>query len=237
MDWDFGLWLIGDGVDSREFGIGVTSLPKKAKPKERISSFPVPGRSGELTVSDDSFENIKKPFGLVFYGQDIEAAAEWLRGVKKITYSSEPDRAYSVAVPPDVQFERKRPSLYEFSVSFECFPLAAQYEPEEFDIVNGMIVVNPSLISAFPSFTAYGSGTIAVVIGSQAVTITGVSTSVTVEGGESFVCYDASGRADNRMTLTPASLVGYPTISGGAQVALSYSGASRVVFRPNWRFA
>ena len=57
-----------------------------------------------------------------------------------------------------------------------------------------------------------------------------------VEGGESLVCYDNSGSALSRMSLSPATDIGFPTIVGNAIAYVGQTGADRILVNPNWRY-
>ena len=230
------LFFMGDRVDSREFGLQALTLPKPEKPERRYSEFSVAGRSGKLRISDESYEEIDKTATFMCASEDVEAATEWLSSITEICTSAEPRRVYTVTACPGIKTTTKTAGLFEFSVSFKCFPLAKDYEEQAISLTSGQVIVNPSSEPAYPSFEITGSGTIVLTIGTQTVTITAVSTSVTVEGGETFACYDAGGSALNRMTLSPASDVGFPAIGGKESIAISFTGASAVTMRPNWRY-
>lgn len=230
------LFFRGNRVDSREYGLQALILPKPEKPERRYSEFSVPGRSGKLRISDESYEEIEKTITFMCAAEDVEAATEWLSSITEICTSAEPRRVYTVSACPGIKTATKTAGLFEFSVSFKCYPLAKDYDEQAIVLTSGQTIVNPSSEPAYPSFDIVGSGAVVLTIGTQTVVITSVSSSVTVEGGETLVCYDANGSALNRMTLSPASDVGFPVIEGNESIEVSFTGASAVVMHPNWRY-
>ena len=229
------LYFLGDRVDSRDYGLQALILPKPQKPERRYQEYSVPGRSGKLRISEDSYEEIEKTASFMCAAADVDRACEWLSSITEISTSAEPGRVFTVSACPGIKTATKTSGLYEFSVAYKCFPLSKDAEELSFVLTSGQTVINPSPEPAYPSFDVIGSGTIVIAVGSQTLVINDVVTPLTIEGGESFMCYDSTGNKLGDMALTPSSDVGFPVIGGDEETIITFSAFS-VTMRPNWRY-
>ena len=231
------LYFLGNRINSLDFGLQPLKLPKPERAAKRYTEYTIAGRSGKLHVDDGSYEEIEKSISFMCAEKYVETATIWLSQITEICTSAEPDRVFSVTPGVTIKTATTTPGLFEFSVSFKCYPLSKDFEPITYEIIDtDFNLQNPSQITAYPSFEIFGSGTITIQVGDQVITLTDVDGRVIVEGGETLVCYDNSGSALSRMSLSPATDVGFPQIAGNAIVHIIQTGADRILISPNWRY-
>jgi phage-related protein len=230
---DYTGYMIIDGVDSREVGLIPLILPRVSHPKKRTNLMQVNGRSGTLRVTSDAYENIFKAVVLYFYGDDSEAALEYLSSAEEVVFSNEPDYKYIVADDSEANIELQYG--IEFEWPFLLDPLKREITPTEIALTSGQSIYNATNEPAYPSFDITGTGDFEIDIGTQNVVLDDVDTSMTIEGGEIMNCYDAVGNANDRMALTPATSIGFPVILPGETLEITFD-CTTLVIRPNWRW-
>ena len=223
-------FVIVNGMDTREIGVTCTSLPPIRIPQERVSKITVPGRSGSLSISDDSFEPIPKNPGFFYEGDNPAMVAEFFRQAETIIFSNEPDRLYLCGLSGSADLENTVFDWHEFSVSFECNPEKQESNPQEIAGTSGMTLFNPGNRKAYPTFKITGTGTIVLTVGTQVVTLTSAA-GTTVVDGDAKECYRTTGTSrNNYMTGT------WPVIQPGESAVISWTGTvTAVTIEPNWR--
>ena len=73
--------LVFNGISSEDIGIGISGSGTYVKPRRRVEHYKVPGRNGELTVSDGSYENINLVYECYAFNDfpiKMDALASWL---------------------------------------------------------------------------------------------------------------------------------------------------------------
>jgi len=222
--------IIINGSDTREIGLSVTSIPPIQIPSERVSQVTVPGRSGYLTVSEDSFDSIPKPCGLFYKGTDIADVARYLQTARTFVFSNEPDKIYTGRISRSVDLEKTILNWHEFSVDFECDPEKREANPQEITAVSGMTITHPGNRKTRPTFEITGTGTVVLLVGTQSVTITGID-GTTIIDGELQACYTSLGAPRD------ASMTGEcPILLPGIATPISWTGEATIVIKPNWRW-
>ena len=230
---DYENYMIIDGIDSREYGIIALILPRVTHPKKRTTLLNVNGRSGTLRVTNDAYENIVKNVVLYFYGDDPEAAIEYLSAATEIIFSNEPEYKYILADDTEAIIELQYG--IEFEYPFVVNPLKREIDEAAISLTSGQSIYNATNEPAFPSFDISGTGDFEIVIGAQTITLDDVDAEMTIEGGDIFNCYDDAGNANNRMTLTPATSIGFPVIMPGETLEITFD-CDSLIIQPNWRW-
>ena len=59
-----GYYFTFNGVDSRELGICVVSMPPRIRPARRYEEYTVPARGGTARVWDGAYEAMSMPVGI-----------------------------------------------------------------------------------------------------------------------------------------------------------------------------
>lgn len=220
-----------NGMDTREIGVFCTFLPPPSIASERVSNIPVPGRSGYLHRSEDSFETAAKKAGFFFDGINVERVKELFRTASMVVFSNEPDKVYSCRVSNASEFTNQMFDLNEFEIIFECDPEKREREPSIIQAVNGMTLIHPGNRKTKPTFEITGAGTIILTAGSQTVTLQNAS-GTTIIDGNLEECYTSLGvSANSKMTGS------FPILMPGIPTVISWTGTvSAVKILPNWRW-
>ena len=227
-------WFEWNGVRCTEYGIHVLEQPPLTVPSERATFTDVPGRSGSLTTleGDDVYDDmVLTATCLIADPERIPEIAAWLKGSGKVSFANREGGFYYARVINQIPFEkvlRGNPHR-SFSVNFRCKPFwyLSGVEPIVLTVSTG-VFVNPGSIASEPVITAYGSGDITLMIGSQMVELKGIEGSITLNTGLQ--------EAYSGTTSMNSAVDGeFPTLPPGA-VAYSWEGdVSRIEIQPNWR--
>lgn len=223
--------VIINGMDTREIGVTCTSLPPIQISQERVSKILVPGRSGYLHVSDDSFESQIKTCGFFYDGESAAEVARFLMSAETVIFSNEPDKIYSCSYGGNTDLENTIFDWHEFNVSFECNPEKKEASPAEIIATSGIVLLSPGNRKNRPTFEITGSGTIVLTVGTQEVTLSDVSGTIIIDG-ELQECYTSLGVSRN------AYMTGeFPVLNPSEETAISWTGTvTSVLIRPNWRW-
>lgn len=223
-------FVVINGMDTREIGVFCTFLPPPSIASERVTNVPVPGRSGYLHRSEDSFESIAKKAGFFFDGTNIEQVKEFFRTASTVVFSNEPDKVYSCRVSNASEFTNQMFELHEFEIIFECDPEKREREPSIIQAVNGMTLIHPGNRKTKPTFEVTGTGTIVLTVGSQTVALHNAS-GTTIIDGDLEECYTSLGvSANSNMTGK------FPILMPGVPTVISWTGSATIIIRPNWRW-
>lgn len=156
-------YFIWNGVDSREMGVVVTSLPPMVYPAERAETVTIPGRPGFLTRTEGEhvYDGYLKTIGVGNYRRaNAQAIAAWLRGQGELILSSEPGFVYYARVLKEVSASRVMQNVFSGSVAFMVQPGKGQHPPEaDITLTSATATVwNPGDLPARPIYTLTGSG-------------------------------------------------------------------------------
>jgi len=222
--------IIINGMDTREIGVFCTFLPPIQTASERVSQIAVPGRSGYLHQSDDSFDSLNKSCGFFYEGNDPAGVAKFIKSAQMITFSNEPDKIYSCTVNRQTDLENTVFDWHEFSVNFECNPEKKEANPQEITAVSGMTLFNPGNRKTRPTIEVTGTGTIVLDIAGQVVTLTDVAETIIIDG-ELQECYTSLGVSAN-LQMTGD----FPILLPDTESIISWIGTATILIKPNWRW-
>lgn len=167
-----------DGVDSRDYGIYLSSAIKLGGAQPSIETLSIPGRSGALLRYDSSFSNVAFSAQCFVQGertaQDVAAIAQWLlgtQGYRRLEFPWEDGyRMAYVSESPGIECLSKHVSA--FSLDFSCAPQVWTYAGQQaIQIANGDTLHN-EWMAAKPLITIYGYGTGSLTVGDTTVSIT-----------------------------------------------------------------
>ena len=163
-------WFDFNGIDSRSFtGLWITKLPGIARPQERVKQEKIPGRAGDVTITegDDVYESyLRECVVTVSKDVDFDGLTDWLKGAGEVVFSNEPNRRYKARIVNGITFDRISNDLRQATIPFYCEPYKMQ-EPKEDDITltaDGT-VYNPGNMVSRPIIEITGTGAGSVTIG------------------------------------------------------------------------
>lgn len=172
-------YFVFHGMDSRELGMRVISMPPRVRPARRYEEHIVPGRCGKARIWDGAYEAIQLPVGVYLpYLQgaavsDVPEIMRALDGEGWLTLSDRPGRKFFATVSGETSYDawvqgfEERVSTLLFDADPEAFftdndPVAVT--------ASGQFVDNPGNRDAEPLIELTGSGEITLMIG-QCITV------------------------------------------------------------------
>ena len=170
-------WFKWNGTRSDEMNIIINEAPKIIKPEERIQHVTIPGRAGDLTITegDDIWESYIQALGIAIYGKaNVRTVENWLKGAGVLTLSSQPGLQQDARIVGAVTLEKHSRNLdwWEGDVQFYCQPIKT--DPEEVDVEvtsSGTTVNNPGDMTAYPLIRVIGSGAVTISSGGNVLSI------------------------------------------------------------------
>lgn len=229
-------YLVFAGKASADFEIYVADcMGQFTSPKRNVESVKVPGRNGELTISDGTFENVSIKYRLYVKGdirERIDAFRNFLNvnpGYHRLEDSFSPDEfrlAQYVSVF-DVGTSDRRNAAFE--VEFDCQPQRFLKNGENVITINRSgTILNAHYTTSKPLVRVYGIGT---------VTIDRIPITINASSGYTDIDCDAEsaymGTADCNAKITLSNGRFWKIKPGYNEVNLG-SGISRVEITPRY---
>ena len=220
-------------------GITLAAPAQIVRGEERVSHVTIPGRPGELTMTEG--DNIYQSYiqTVTIQGRGAYRMREilnWLKGSDYVTFGAEPDRKQRARIIGAVSMNRhsKNTDYWTGEVQFYCEPLKELLMPAPTEITSsGSTVVNTGDVKSRPKITATASSTsMTITKGGKTLTITGLTSSnqyiIDCEAG---MVTNAAGTEN----LTANSTGEFPTLDQGSNT-ITGSEWSKLVFDRRERF-
>lgn len=228
-----------NGVNSSDLGVFVEHYPPRPIPKRKFQRFSVPGRSGDVLVTEDAWENVTQSYdiylsaektGLPFVAAGV---TRWLTQPGYCELSDEYDReSYRLAAftgPLDLQN-----ILNQFgraTIKFDCQPQRWHRDAQRLrSVANGTALVNPTGHTALPLLRLSGSG-------AATLTLGGATLTVSVTDGMLLDCAEEEAwtESDGVITGRNGDVSGdYPRLGEGESVIAWMGGITGVQIAPRW---
>lgn len=170
-------WFKWNGVRSDNKHIVINEAPKIIRPEERIQHVTIPGRSGELTLTEgeDIYQSYIQTVGIAVDGaSNVPTVENWLKGAGVLTMSSQSGMQQKARVIGAVQLQKHSRNLdwWEGDVQFYCEPVKYSVSESPISVtVSGTSINNPGDMIAYPRIEITGSGAVTVKIGGRTLTI------------------------------------------------------------------
>ena len=230
-------YFIWNGTNSTNMGIRLQSMPQVVRPEERVSHVTIPGRAGELTLTEGSniFESYIQTVPIVVDSlAHVKAAETWLKGSGTVTFCCEPERKQNARIINAVTFQKhsRNSSWWEAEVQFYCDPLKeAATTEEDIEITSsGTTVTNPGDVIARPLIVITGSGAITIRAGGQQISLTGVESGWQVDSDLEWVM-DAQGNP-----LAGVYTGEFPLLGTGTKAVQFTGSVTKLTITPRWRY-
>ena len=230
------------GVDSRTMGVKCLELPPITAAQERATFEKVAGRSGTVAILEG--ENVLEDMTLnmTCLLDDMARLDEvfaWLRGRGALALPNRPGGHYVGRIVNQLELKRviAASDKRQFTLSVRCDPYW-YLEANDIEITtSGASIVNPCNAESLPRVTVHGSGSVALRIGGQVVTLNDLDGGIVLDSDlMDALSLDGVQLLNGHMTgeffrLAPGtSLVSWGEVSdapGGS--------VTRVVIEPRWR--
>ena len=173
-------WFKWNGVSSTTKGIMLQEMPVIIRPEERINHVTIPGRAGELTLTegDDIYNSYIQTIHMAIDSEnDVKAAEQWLRGSGYVEFCSQSGKRQQARVINSLEFRKhsKNSAWWEGDVQFYCHPLKEDATATPTEVTSsGTTVSNPGDVVSRPLITVTGSGNVTITIGGKTISITGM---------------------------------------------------------------
>lgn len=222
-----------NGRSFDEFGVYVDDSEAHAKPLRSFETVEVPGRNGELTYSNNRFENvdieltclIKKDFARRY--SEFMAFLQSVDGYQRLELGTEAD-FYRMAMLNDIgKMDIGQWAHFgKFEITFTAKPQRWLKSGETVK-KNPTSLFNPTRFEALPLVRCYGSGVLK--IGTETLTIADNDNGYIDIDCEMQDCYSGANNCNSLVTLSSGE---FPTLPTG-KTAMSFTG-DRFEIIPRW---
>lgn len=225
--------IVYDGVDSRDFGVIVSSVGTHNAPQRVVEEVAIPGRNGTLTIDNGRFENITIPYiAMILHDfadkfDNFKAFLLSRKGYKRLEDSFSPNyyrlaKIHSEITPSVVTWD----VAGKFEIPFDCDPrrfLKSGEDPIEFSASGN--IYNPTYYDAKPLLLVEGNGTVS--LNSKVITVSGISNYVYIDL-ESLNAYNGNTNMNDKVSLPDnATLV-------PGENTITLNGVTKVTITPRW---
>jgi len=170
-------YFIWNGTNTQDKHIQVANRVPVVRPEERVQHVTIPGRVGELTVTegDQIYNSYIQTAEVAVDGKaNVHEAENWLKGEGLITFDTEPNRQQKARIIGAVTLDKhsKNMDRYSASVQFYCEPVKSDPDEEDIEVTeSGATITNPGDLNAYPLIKITGSGQITLSCGGNVLTI------------------------------------------------------------------
>lgn len=224
-----------NGINSRQYGVYVSGSGTFNSPELDVTFYEVRGRCGDIAISNGRYKNVTVTYPAFIryaFKENAEQARAWLLSPQKYCrleddYDREHFRLGLFSGPLDFDMRFLNRSG-DTNISFNCKPQRyLKIGETAVAFSSAGKIVNPTLFSAKPLITVYGSGNGSLVIGDTTVSLTGISEYVTLDCD----VQDAyKGLANKNSSMTGS----FPELSPGENIVSFSGGITRVEIVPRW---
>lgn len=223
-----------NGVNCRSKGVRLQRMPEIIRPEERVSHVTIPGRTGEMTITegDDIYNSYIQTIPIAVNTEAaVREVESWLKGAGSVTFSGQPDRVQNARVINAVTFTKhgRNSQWWDAEVQFYCEPVKRSTTETAIEVTtSGTGIVNPGDLKAYPKITIYGSGTVTVSAGGRTLTIPDCGSGWVVDCENEWIL-------NGNTPVMNACSGSFPVFNVG-QNAVLFTGAESLVITPQWRF-
>lgn len=228
-----------DGVRSTALGCFVEHYPPRPIPKRKHQKFSVPGHSGDVIVWENAWENVLQPYDIYLSaekpGLPLVAAkvTRWLMadGYRRLEDEYDRDTFRLAAFLGPVDLENTLNEFGRARIEFDCQPqrfLKTGAQP--FRASRGQVLQNPTGYTARPLLIVYGSGSGALRIGSDTLTLSTITNGMTLDCAEEEA-YFYDNTVLNLNTVVSGT---YPRLRAGASDIDWAGGVTGIEITPRW---
>lgn len=228
-------WFKYKGIDSRQMGIIITSMPPVTRAEQRMETLIIPGRSGSLHIFDGGYANYTKTMECAIRSrQHIDEMAAWLTGSGELILSNEPDKVYRVHIANTLDIEQMMLAFQKFQLHFDTYPFKYSVNAfgEQLTLTKSpQTIFGAGTYPSEPIITIWGTGAVTLTINGQAYAISGISQYLTIDS-EIQEVYKGSQNMNN-LYLQPD----FPLLQAGQTNTISWTGdIDKIDIQPNWRW-
>ena len=224
-----------NGTDSTQYGCVIEKRPDYVAPEKVLERFSVRGRSGDLVIDTGAYKNVTLPYNIFVPHNQVSAFVNWLKsqvGYLRLEDTYETDVFRMALYEDELTVDNIMAQFGQATIEFNAKPqrfLKSGETVQTFTSSGGTLTNDYEV--ALPLITITGSGEITFSINNNAVTISTISTSITLDA-ETQNCYRGSTNLNSTVALTNK----FPILEKGLNT-ISWSGSgsvTKVEITPRW---
>ena len=223
-------YCIFKDIDSRELGLYMERCPEKISPKRRDETFMIPGRHGNLTITDGAFDTyIRSAEFIVKDEKRIDEICAHFKGSGWLIFSNEPDRKYKARVVNQIEFFHIIRYFKRFIVEFEVQPFSYDIFSPTLSKTEPFKIFNIGTFEAEPIITIFGSGNITLYVNNQNISLKEITDKITIDS-EMQNAYSDKVSMNNKMYGE------FPVLNVGENNISWLGNVTKLEIQPNWRY-
>lgn len=228
-------WFKWNGTRSDDKNIILNAAPQIVKPEERVQHVTIPGRAGELTVTEGEniFNSYIQTIGIaVHQASNVPVVENWLKGSGKVTFSSQPGLEQEARVIGAVTLEKhsRHTDWWEGDVQIYCSPIKRDVNEEDVTKTSsGTTLNNPGDMVAYPLIAITGSGAVTVTAGGKTLTIPNCTSGWVIDSENEWILSGATPQGNVCSGDFPVLQKGSNTISWTGSI-------TKLVITPRFRY-
>ena len=213
-------YLIFNGINSKDLGIRIERHNNFSTTQRVVERVKVQGRTGEIIIDDNSYENIifEYEFILDCKGSDLASKSEqiskWLHNdytYKTLTFSNS-NKVYNAVVINKIDISRMFKTFGKALVTFEAYEVSSAKEKNILKVDTEAIYINNNNMTLKPIIKVIGEGDCSISINNQEVKLKDL------EGQMVIDCYnlDCYKEEDNKLINCNNKMTGmFPKLEVG----------------------
>lgn len=223
-----------NGTNCREKGVRLQSMPPVIRPEERVGHVTIPGRAGEMTLTEgvDIYNSYIQTIPMtVKTKENVRAVEAWLRGEGYVTFSGQPDLKQKARVINAVNFQKhgRNSVWWDGEVQFYCDPIKHAVTENAIELTtSGATVTNAGDLRGYPRIAITGSGIVTVASGGATLTLPECVDGWVIDCENEWIL------AGNTPQMNACS-GDFPIFNPGENV-VTFTGATKLTITPNWRY-
>ena len=228
-----------NGKTNTEFGLRVAEGKKISTSGLDVERVAVPGRDGELLISNNRLNSAELSFPVNFVKEkgliatEVYKISEWLgvEGYKDLTISYDPDFIYRAAYLETFSIEETMRQFGKTTINFVCYPVKF-YKQGRTTITasNGGTINGLGNVNAKPIITLLGNGDCTLTINGRKTKLRAVQGKITLDMQANQV-YKDNLPAWDKVVRSPQFQM--PYLDYGRNL-ISWDGNFEVFIIPNW---
>lgn len=228
-------WFKWNGSRSDAKNIVLNAAPQIIKPEERIQHVTIPGRSGDVTLTegDKVFSSYIQTVGIAVNGAaNVPAVEAWLTGAGIVTFSSQPGFEQKARIVGAVELQKHSRGLdwWEGDVQFYCDPIKNGVDEQAITVTtSGTSVNNPGDMTAYPLIEITGSGAVTVAAGGRTLTIPDCTSGWVIDSENEWIL---SGNIPQEQVCSG----NFPILAKGANAVTFTGSITKLVITPRFRY-
>lgn len=230
------------GRSTWEFDAYVEKYPRISVPARKMQTFSVAGRSGDLHIMEDAWDNYTQPYEIYFHGklpspEQAHAIAAWLfgpAGYQRLEDVYDPDYYRMAICKGPLDIENRLNKYGRCTVQFDCAPQSYLKHGENPVLFQAPGTLhNSTAFKANPIITVYGTDAGTVTIGSTVVEIKAISDPIILDC-DRMQAYSQPGEGEpvnqNGNIYAPA----FPVLAPGDNAIAFTGGITEIQIIPRW---